>query len=136
MNHTTQPSRPNPMVGLQQIQQACQDIDYRVSGDHSTWDAYHEGQHDLAATIEDILDSVQATTTVLSFIDVLLLMEAVDRLADDLRAQVANGDTSVQADLERTDHLSHMLTNAASIELTQPAATTPSGTHNLSKEAS
>ncbi len=102
----------------------CQQIAYRTPGDHSTWDAYHEGQHDLAAAIEDTLDRAPAarTTSVLGFAESLLLMEALDRVVDELRDQVAAGDTSAQDDLERADALSAMLTRAASIELTLPTA--------------
>lgn len=60
--------------------------------------------------------------TVLDFTDGLLLMEGLDRVVDELRAQVAAGDTSARHDLERADALSTMLTRAASIELTLPAA--------------
>lgn len=45
---------------LDEIRERCRAMDrgigYRVSGDHSTWGEYHEGKHDFAGEIEDILD--------------------------------------------------------------------------------
>ena len=30
-------------------------VGYRKSGDHDTWDSYHEGKHDMAMDIEEII---------------------------------------------------------------------------------
>lgn len=120
------PHSPDQRSAVARVRGLCQQITYRIPGDHSTWDAYHEGQHDLAAAIEDALDHAPTapatTTSVLDFAESLLLMEGLDQVADQLRAQVAAGDTGARHDLERADRLSTKLAQAASIELALPAA--------------
>lgn len=119
------PQSPDQRSAVARVRGLCQQIAYRIPGDHSTWDAYHEGQHDLAAAIEDALDRAPAAlsaSSVLDFAESLLLMEGLDRVVDELRAQVAAGDTGARHDLERADRLSTKLAQAASIELALPAA--------------
>jgi hypothetical protein len=57
--------------------------------------------------------------TVLTFNEILLVMEGLDLLTDELRTRLASGDASVQEDLERTETLNCTIMSAASIQITQ-----------------
>lgn len=64
-----------------------------------------------------------ATSTTLNFLQLLLLMEAVDEYAEYVRSQVAAGDTDLQALLSEVDRINDLL-NTGIITI-EPAPVSP-----------
>lgn len=54
----------NTHAVLDTIRRSCRamgrGVGYRVPGDHNTWNSYHEGKHDFAGEIEELLDRTDA----------------------------------------------------------------------------
>jgi hypothetical protein len=63
------------------------------------------------------------TSTTLNFLQILLLMEAMDEYADSIRSQVAAGATDLQATLSEVDRINDLL-NTGIITI-EPAPVSP-----------
>lgn len=63
MTNSKQTSTSDPQAIIAEVRKQCTAMDrgvgYRVSGDHSTWDQYHEGKSDFAGQIEEVLDAAE-----------------------------------------------------------------------------